>query len=307
MKNLLFLFIALLAFQLVHAKKTELRLNLEVGNTYTTKSVSVGTISQEMMGQNINIDMKITAEMSFRVIDESDEGYDLDGQYTSMVMEMKMPQMNMTFSSETPEAKDPLSGMLAKMTDKSFQLTLSRKGEVLDVKNLDVIMNSVLDALGDNMPAAQKEQLQKQLGDNYGENAFRGNMGSMLTIFPAQPVEVGDSWKSSLNLESGMVLNVDITYTFKGEEGDYYLISGEGTMSTPDNGASIETDGMSMSFAMTGAMKSDLKVDKKTGWVMAGTAEQSINGKAKIGANDQMPDGMDIPMTIKTTTTFTGK
>ena len=54
-------------------------------------------------------------------------------------------------------------------------------------------------------------------------------------------------------------------------------------------------------------MKSDLKVDKKTGWVMAGTAEQSINGKAKIGANDQMPDGMDIPMTIKTTTTFTGK
>ena len=131
-----------------------------------------------------------------------------------------MPQMNMTFSSETPEAKDPLSGMLAKMTDKSFQLTLSRKGEVLDVKNLDVIMNSALDALGDNMPAAQKEQLQKQLGDNYGENAFRGNMGSMLTIFPAQPVEVGDSWKSSLNLESGMVLNVDITYTFKGEEGD---------------------------------------------------------------------------------------
>lgn len=306
MKNLLILFIALFSTQLVLAKKTELSLNLEVGHTYITKSVSVGSISQELMGQKINIDMDITAEMSFKVIGESDAGYDMEVQYTSMVMEMKMPQMNMTFSSETPDANDSLSGMLAKMTDKAFQLTLSKKGDVLDVKNLDMIMKDAIDALGD-MPEAQKEQLQKQLGDSYGEDAFRGNMGSMLTIFPAQAVEVGDSWKSSLQIESGMVLNVDVTYTLKGEEADCYLISGEGKMSTPENGASVETNGMAMSFIMTGTMKSDMKIDKKTGWVMAGTAEQSIDGKAKIDGNDQMPEGMEIPMTVITTTTFSGE
>lgn len=306
MKNLLFVLLSLFCVQLAQAKKVELSLNLEVGHTYITKSVSVGTINQEMMGKSIDIDMEITGNMSFKVTNKSAAGYDLDVQYTSMVMDMKMPQMNMTFSSETPDAKDPLSGMLAKMTNKTFQLTLSKKGEVLGVKNLDVILNEAIGALGE-LPEAQKQQLQEQLSDNYGVDAFRGNMGSMLSIFPADPVKVGDSWKSSLKLKSGMVLDLEMTYTYNGEEGDYYLVSGEGTVESPENSSPIKTNGMSMSFEMSGTMKSDLKIDKKTGWVMAGTAEQKISGKAKIAGNEQMPNGMEIPMKLSTTTTYTGE
>jgi len=305
MKNLLFLFIALLAFQLAHAKKTELRLNLEVGQTYTSKSVSVVNITQEMMGQTISIDMKITSETLFKVIDKSGANYDLDVQYKSMVMEMKTPQMTMTFSSETPNAPDPLSGMLAKLTEQSFQVSLNDKGDVLGVKNLDALMNAAIGAMGD-LPEVQKQQLQKQLSDNYGEDAFRSNLGSLLSIFPEHAVEVGESWKVSQKLEAGMALNLEMTYTFKGEEGDLYLFSGEGTLASPPSGASIEANGMKMTFEMNGTMKSDLKVDKKTGWVMAGTTEQGIEGKTRIATNDQMPDGMEIPMNIKTTTTFTG-
>jgi hypothetical protein len=196
--------------------------------------------------------------------------------------------------------------MLSKMTDKSFQLTLSKKGEVQGVKNLDEIMNAAFDAIGD-MPEAQKEQLKKQLSSSYGENAFRGNMGSMLTIFPAQPVEAGDSWTSSLKLEAGMVLNMDMVYTFIGEEDGYYLVSGEGTLATPEKGASIETNGMLMSFEMGGTMKSDLRIDKKTGWIAAGTVDQAIEGKTKIEGNSQMPDGMEIPMKMTTRTNYEGR
>ncbi|PTN08673.1 hypothetical protein C8N47_10728 [Mangrovibacterium marinum] len=297
--------VCLVGLQLAQAQKTELGLNLEVGHSYTTQSVSVGTISQEMMGQDIQIDLEVVAAMSFKVLEESAAGYKLDVQYTSMVMKMKMPQMEKTFSSETPEAADPLSGMLAKMTDKSFQLVLSKKGEVLGVKDLDVLMNEAIDALGD-LPEAQKQQLQKQLGDSYGENAFRGNMGSMLTIFPAKPVAVGESWSSELKLDAGMAMNLAMTYTYDGEQGDYYLVSGQGSLSTPELGATVESNGMAMSFEMTGSMSSHLKIDKKTGWVMAGTAEQTIDGKATIAGNDQMPEGMEIPMKMKTTTSYTG-
>lgn len=305
MKKLTLLLSILFCFLLVQAKKADLVLNLEVGNTYYTKSVTAGTINQEVMGQSIKIDMEVTAEMSFAVTGKSDEAFDLDVTYTSMVMDMKMPQANMTFSSKTPDAQDPLSGMLSKMTEQAFQLKLSNKGEVLEVKNLDVLMNSAIGAIGD-LPEAQKQQLQKQLSDSYGMGAFKGNIGTMLSIFPDHKVKVGDSWNSSLNLESGMTLNVDMTYTYKGEEGGYYLIAGEGAMSTPENGSSIEANGMQMSFEMKGDMTSDLKIDKKTGWVMSGTTKQSFEGKISMAGNDQMPEGMEIPMSMTMTTIYTG-
>ncbi|RKD91674.1 DUF6263 family protein [Mangrovibacterium diazotrophicum] len=305
MKKTFLLVVVCLATFALQAQKVDISLNLKKGATYQSKSVSIGEITQEVMGQSIKIDMEITGVMAFTVTNQLDNAFEIDGKYVSLVMNMKMPQTTMTFSSETPDSQDPLSSMLAKMTQRSFQFTLSKKGEVLAVKNLDVLMDSALSEIGD-LPAVQKEQLMKQLSDSYGEDAFRGSMGTMLTIFPDHPVAVGDSWKSSLALKSGMTMDVAMTYTFKGEEGGFYLISGEGTMATPEGGSPVVSNGMQMSFEMSGSMVSDLKLDKKTGWVMAGTSEQQMTGKTKVAPTDQLPNGMDIPMTMKTTSTYTG-
>lgn len=64
---------------------------------------------------------------------------------------------------------------------------------------------------------------------------------------------------------------------------------------------------MDMKFNMNGTMISDIKVDKKTGWVLEAKITQDITGEAQVKGNAQMPDGLTLPMTIKTEILNTSK
>lgn len=104
-----------------------------------------------------------------------------------------------------------------------------------------------------------------------------------------------------------MALNIQSRCTLKSDKADSYTIVCEGKVSTPENAPAIETNGVQISMEMGGQTNSEIKIDKKTGWLIAGTAILKMAGKSRILPNDKMPDGMDIPMVIKTTTNYTGE
>jgi len=298
-------FLILFCFVVVaQAGKVKMMLNLEVGKTYEMKTVTEASILQNVMGHDMKIDMTVKGDMAYAVENKVDDLYEVDVRYTKLTMEMKMPQMTMTFSSETPDAKDPLSPMLVQLTKSSFQVKLTEAGELKEVTGLDSLMNSLFDSLGD-LPEAQKAQMKKQLSDSYGTEAFKSNMGGVLSILPDRPVKEGDTWNRVVKIESGMALSQDITYTYLGEKDGCYLIGGEGKVSTPEGAAGMEANGVKMSFDMHGDVKMELRVDKQTGWVSGGTSSQNIDGKTKIEGNEQMPNGMEMKMTLTSTTTYT--
>lgn len=291
---------------LLQAQKSDLSLHLETGKTYQTKSVSLGTINQELMGNKMTIDMEITAAINFNIQSQTAETIDMEVRYSDMLMQIKAAQVNMKVSSDSLDSSNPLSGMLVKMTEQPFYLKINHKGEVLEVRDMDKLMNSMIEAMAD-IPAMQRAQLQKQMEDSYGEDALKNNLANMLTIFPAEPVAPGDSWTMQSTINSGMMLLLNTTYTLKGEEGSCYIIASTGTMITPENAPAIDAGGMKMDFVMNGSFESELKIDKKSGWLVAGTSTQNIDGHAKIEASEQLPNGMEIPMKIVNSSSFTGK
>jgi hypothetical protein len=58
---------------------------------------------------------------------------------------------------------------------------------------------------------------------------------------------------------------------------------------------------------MSGKMTSEIKINRKSGWVIESKINQTIKGTTQIKDNPKMPGGMTIPMTMINEMTITEK
>jgi len=288
------------------AKKTELSLHLQKGKAYTQITDSHVTIDQQVQGQQMKIVMEIKGSMTFKVTAVTAAGYDMDVQYDSLGLSMQMPQGSMEFSSEKNDASDVFSSVLKAMKNRPFQVAMTKQGKITEVKNLDKLFDSMF-ADSPQLPEQQKAQMKAQLVRSYGEDAFKGNVEMTLAIYPDKPVAPGDTWVMENKQQSGMPIEITTTYTYKANEGSDYLITGDSKIKTSDPDEFVENNGMQMKYNMDGTMTSEIKVDKATGWIKEARLKQEMQGTTIIKANAQMPNDMQIPMTMHNDMTFTDK
>lgn len=298
------LFLAIASCQ--NTDEVTLSLNLEKGKTYYQNINSKINTIQNMNGQEINLLIELNSKMSYLVKDIQDSIYHLEVSYEKMVMDMQYPQGKISYSSEKNDKEDVFSNLLAKMKGNPFLITMDHKGKILDVQNIDQLFESLFSDYPD-LGEDQKQQIKVQLMDSYGEEAFKGNMEMVTSIFPDKSVKKGDTWTTSLNLNTGFASDVQTTYTFLGKKGGDYKIHGESEMKTSENEDYIENNGLEMKYDLKGNMVSDIVLNGKTGWIEEAKISQDIQGNSTIKANPQMPDGMTIPMVMKNEMTISGK
>lgn len=300
-----FIFIFCVFSASVSLAQTSLNLNLIQGKEYSQTSNAKMTMTQDVMGQTIEINAVITGKMIYLVKGISPAGYDMDIRYESMSMEMIMPQATIKFSSENPTEGDMMSQVLSGMINKPFTAQLSKTGKVISVKNIDALFTAAFEKFP-NISESQKEQVKSQLNQSYGEKAFTSNLEMIFAIYPEKPVKLGEKWNVQTKLKSSISANISTTYSYAEEGSDFRRIRGESKITAEDSGEYTVSNGMEMKFDMNGTMVSDIKVDKKTGWILEANVKQDIKGNANIRPNEQMPEGMSIPMTIKTEMINTG-
>lgn len=305
-KLLLSTFVALSVAFTCQAKKTELSLHLQQGKAYKQLTNSNVTIDQQVQGQQMKISMEIKGSMTYKVTAVTATGYNMDVQYDSLSLSMQMPQGTMNFSSEKNDATDIFSSVLKSMKNKPFQVTMTTKGKITEVKNIDKLFESMF-ANSPQLPEQQKAQMKAQLVRSYGEDAFKGNVEMTMAIYPDKPVATGDTWVIENKQKSGMPVEITTTYTYKANEANDYLITGDSKIETSDPDQFVENNGMQMKYNMDGTMTSEIRVDKATGWVREANLKQEMQGTTTIKANAQMPNDMEIPMTMHNDMTFTDK
>lgn len=301
--NLILISIILTSCQ---AQNTELKLKLEKGKEYKQLMSSKSTITQDINGQKVNMDITIKGGMSYLVKIVNEKDYEMEVKYESLSMSMQFPQGTMTFSSENNDEKDILSMMLAAIKNKPFQIKMTRSGQITEVKNIDLLLESACSTFSD-IPENQMAQIKAQLTKAYGEDAFKGNLEMVTAIYPEKPVAKEESWVIKTKLESGMSADITSTYKYTENNSDYYLIIGDSKIQTADKDAYIELNGMPVKYDMIGNMTSEIKVDKTSGWIIEAKIKQDIRGNVSIKENAQMPAGMKIPMIMKNDMIFTNK
>ncbi len=299
MKAILTLFFVTLIFSVCQSQSSELSLKLVNGNVYRQITNSKVTISQEVNGQTMDMVMKINGTMTFHVKAIDENGFHMDTKFEKLSMSMQMPQATMEFDSEKKDENDVFSNILGAVIDKTFEVTMTKTGKVTEVKNVEALWETAIDQF-DQLSDMQREQIKAQIMQAYGAAALKGSIEMVTAIYPDQPVSIGEKWAINTKLESGMSAIMNTDYELVDLAADYTLIRGNSTIKTADKDAYVEANGMPMKYDLAGSMKSEIKVDKNTGWIMEANINQEINGDAYIKENPQIPDGMKIPMAMTT-------
>lgn len=221
--------------------------------------------------------------------------------YDWMNTTMEMPQATMEFSSEKDDDSDLFSSLLSEMKNEPLNLKMDKEGRITEIEDVEARWKALLDKF-EQFPGEQRDQVMSQLLNTYGGKAITGSIEPYTAIFPERPVKKGTRWDVEVNLDSGMPLTLNTSFTYEGMEDELALLSSQGTVKTIDSDEYIETNGMMMKYKLEGTTNSTIKLDPKSGWIHSLSEEKNFSGEATMQANDQVPDGMIIPMTIKTTT-----
>lgn len=303
MKTILPLILTLLIVYSGRSQSTDLSFNLIKNKEYKQVSTSKVSVEQEINGQKINMIMTIGGTLTFLVKDKDKNGYDMDAQFEYLSMSMQMPQGTSEFNSDKNDENDFFSSLLGAMKNKTFGITMSKTGKITEVKNAEALWETLINQL--EVPEMAKEQVKAQISKAYGADALKGNIEMATVIYPDRPVNKGDKWKIDTKLESGMSALMTTEYEFVDVTSEYALIKGNSEIKTDDKEAYIQTNGMPLKYDLAGTMLSEIKVDKKTGWIIEAKIKQEIKGDAYIKENPQFPEGLKIPMIMQNEMTIT--
>lgn len=285
-------------------EKVDLKLNLKAGDSHEMKMVQIQDITQTVNGQEMK--MKQTQEMILGVdclsVDQ-DGVMDVKMAYKSMKMTIESPMGKMEFDSTNPKPADSnkpqekmMAGIFSAMVGSEFQMKVKPTGETFDVRGISEMMNK----LKQQMPAEQMQGAEKMIDKMFDESQIKELTGNMMNMYPENKVAIGDSWYDTKSINFMLPIDIDTTYMLKNLKDGTAVIDVVSKMDMGDTSKPLDIDpNNKMSMQLSGTMNGTNEVDVNTGLTKKGNMTMNFSGMLKMEANEQMPEGMTIPMTIK--------
>jgi hypothetical protein len=224
-----------------------------------------------------------------------------------MKMIMDGPMGHMEFDSANPKPVDPnrpdekmLAAMFSAIAGGKFQAKIAPTGKTLDIRGLGEMVAKMREKMKESAGSIPEAQGLDQFFDRmFNEKQVKEMTGSMLGMFPAEPVAVGDTWHGTMSMNFIMPIDIDITYMLKQRKDGIAYIDAAAKMDIGNSSKAIEADpNTKTSMYISGTMNCASQIDEKTGLTRKSNIATNFSGGVKMGANPQMPEGMTMPMTI---------
>lgn len=254
--------------------------SLSAGDKFEVSVDMVQNIEQNVMGQSAETQQDVNSVDLFEVLSVSNGIYTIKSTAISRKVSISAPMMSMEMNSDG-EAQTDLPFKV--MAGKTFQFTMNKKGEVLQVMGLDKVRAAMKDELAGTPFAAQVDQLTATYQDEF----IKGTLDSQFNIYPKTKQ---DTWDKSVSL----VMNnapVETVVNFAYTGANQITGTGDVTMKGEQ-----EQMGMTVSSDLSGKQSSVFDIDAKTGLPAKVTVSQDVSGNMSA-------QGMDIPMKLKTNAT----
>jgi hypothetical protein len=300
MKKIVFILCSLFIATSIQSQSYLIKFNFKKGAEFKQNLNSSMQITQEVSGQEMQINMGIKATTTFKVTKAKDTTYEMDVKYSNMSMSMQMA------GQPTSSAVDDMVGkMLRQIEGKSFQISLSSSGNIISVRNLEQLFNQLFDSLP-SLSQEQKEQFKIQISQAYGEASFKSSFKVSTSVFPSYAVQKGDQWAMNSQLISNYTFDVNSQFQLVDVDKEFYYIKAKSKLSTLNQSDSSysEVNGMSIRVMLNGAAESTYKLDRKTAWIIESTTQQTLQGSTEIKETEQFKGGMKIPLKMTQTSTI---
>ncbi len=277
MKKILILIAALAISFSLNAQQIDLKLNLEVGKVYKQKSISTSNMAQEVSGMNFNIDMKFSGIVYFKVTGIENDEYKLEIKSDSTKMEITSPFFTFNASSVNSDEKDYLSMFLKKYSEKAFNVRMTKYGQITQIENFEELFKSIFDDLSKiDFGAGPMTQMRSQLEQSYGKDAFKNNVLSQFAFYPTKKVGVGEKWIITSVFNPGVPIDTDTEYELINFDSNTATIKGISSSTVAEGNQVKEVNGQNMKIEMSGKGFYEIKIDRKSGWVIESGLKQEL-------------------------------
>lgn len=266
----------------VQAQKSyTLKFNPANGDKYNVETTTKTQMSQNVMGQDVNINMNYDVEMTYAITD-TNANKKLTMTYERLKLNMDAMGQMQTMDTEDSSSNE-VSNALKSVKGKTVSVTLSPTGKVLQVEGT----REIIDNIGGD---AQKEILKAI----FSEDALKSMMEQSFNYYPEKPVKVGDSWTSTITLKSPYPIVAENTYKLNKVEGNDAFIDIISKVKT-EEGAKMSYSGVELTVELTGDIKGNNQVNLQTGMPVNSTSKQNLKGNITT-------QGMTIPMSVNSDT-----
>jgi Family of unknown function (DUF6263) len=266
----------------VQAQSFKPVLKLTTGKQYTITETSKGNISQEVMGQTMDIPMEVNTTFTLLVKNTTSNNSELSNTTSHLVLSMNAMGQDVKFDSDK---KEDLEGDIGKnaagMIGKETLFKVNNFGRVIE--------GSIIKPQGGAAGAASNPMMGMM---NMGDGA---QTSSAINLFVGdREIKVGDSYIDSSASADGKEKK-QMTYTLVGIEKDSvkFAISGKTSLSKE-----IEAQGMQMTTNMNTQITGSMIVNPATGLLLKKILTSVIDGSVDV-------QGMSIPVTGTNTVVIT--
>lgn len=208
--------LALVANPLAYSQ-VKIEWKLKEGDRFYMEENATIRMKVSAEGETENLDMTVTQMSSITVTKKHRDG--------SVQLEQRIEWMRIRMPGAPALSLDQLKGM-------TFRMTLSPKMELTEFEGYDEFVRRMADG-----NAAQERALREEMS----EEEIRKRISEPFNVFlPGRAVTSGDRWTRTRDLESGLVGDVSMALTFRGDELTYDRVeripfTGKGTI-TPKQG-----------------------------------------------------------------------
>ena len=250
----------------------------------------------EQLGENI-----YSGEMNFKVIELTSTGARLETKFLTLKNSSKTIMGEMAMDSEGSD-ENVQNKIFKSMMGKTFFITLSKTGAVEDVEGAENLWSGMGSLeLDEKTLAAMKQTLEQLLGKNSLKNSFEQAM----VYYSDKKVKQGDTWSSINTFPMDFPIQVNNEWSLVSLEGSAAKVNATGVYSTTDKDKIISLpNGIKAKVDLGGSQRMNANVNVKTGWPSDLKLTSELKGKMILLAGGMIPQDMDVPMEIKTETTY---
>lgn len=253
--------------------------NLKKGEVFTFKSDVDQTITQNMMGQQMEIKQAIGTTEKLEVLEVKDGIYTLSSTNLSTTQTISSPQGTQTMSSE---GTSPFDKPMQILKGKTYTFTMNSSGKVFDVMGTDNIRAAIEKEIEGTPLASNIEQFM----ESFSKENLISTIEMKLNIYPTEDVE---QWTKNSNVTlNSMPVVMDSEFLYASDiqilVNSQLSISGKGAF-----------NGMQLDMDLTGTQEGTYNLNSETG--MSEEFETTSNLEGSVGAQ-----GMTIPMSILSVT-----
>ena len=283
-KSLYLLTGTMLAFSVAGIAQTSLhKLSLTKGQKLQIDNTVNSLITQEMMGQTMEIKADASTQHQVEVKDTKDASYLLSATFTKLKTNTSMMGQDMSFDSDK---KDDMEGDQGKMF--KDQLNVAKD---VELTHYNKVINAPKKEDKKDEPAGGMMDMMKGLTG--GEADESNGASAAFEVIPAD-AKAGSSWQdSSITAE----VKTYRTYTVKEIKGNDAILSLSGKQSIKKT---IEQNGMEITVNTDAKISGEETVDISTGIIKQKKVVMDSAGNASVM-------GQEVPLTTVTTTVTTVK